>query len=382
MKTEQTIVKKPQVAAADVAKLAAISPHLVFAFGSVAHFTDKAFGSMMKQAFPRATVIGCTTAGEISNEGVSDNTTVFTAINFAQPDFKSCTVKLSGADKCKETGMAVANALKAPNLKAIFLLGQGINVNGTPLVDGIRSVVGDKVTLTGGLAGDGGAFKETWTILNGEVSNSHVVAFGIYGDGVEIACGSLGGWKPFGPARRVTKCENNVLYQLDGEPALAVYKKYLGADAKGLPGSGLRYPFAILNDNEDESGVIRTILAVDEAAGSLTFAGDIPVNGLLRLMHTDSSGLVTGAKGAASETFKHAKNHDGVGILISCVGRKLVMGDEIDEEIEAVQSAFGEKNPVTGFYSYGEICPQEAFQQCKLHNQTMTITWFADKKAS
>jgi hypothetical protein len=382
MKTEQTIVKKPQVAAADVAKLASINPHLVFVFGSVSHFTDEAFGPTMKQAFPKSTVIGCTTAGEISSEGVSNNTSVFTAINFAHPDFKSCTVKLNGADKCKDTGVAVANALKAPNLKAIFLLGQGINVNGTPLVDGIRSVVGDKVTLTGGLAGDGGAFKETWTILNGEVSNSHVVAFGIYGEGVEIACGSLGGWKPFGPARRVTKCENNVLYQLDGEPALAVYKKYLGDDAKGLPGSGLRYPFAILNDNEDETGLIRTILAVDEAAGSLTFAGDIPANGLLRLMHTDSSGLVTGAKGAASETFKHAKNHDGVGILISCVGRKLVMGDEIDEEVEAVQHAFGENNPVTGFYSYGEICPQEAFQQCKLHNQTMTITWFADKKAS
>lgn len=382
MKTEQTIVKKPQVAAADVAKLASIDPHLVFVFGSVAHFTSKDFGPMMKQTFPKATVIGCTTAGEISNKGVSDNTSVFTAIHFQNPEFKSCSVKLTGADKCKDTGVSIANSLKAPNLKAIFVLGQGINVNGTPLVDGIRSVVGDKVTITGGLAGDGGAFKETWTILNGEVNNGNVVAFGVYGEGVEISCGSLGGWKPFGPARRVTKAVNNVLYQLDGEPALAVYKKYLGEDAKGLPGSGLRYPFAILNDNEDESGLIRTILAVDEKEGSLTFAGDIPANGLLRLMHTDSSGLVSGAKGAAAETFKHAKNHEGVGILISCVGRKLVMGDDIDEEVEAVQSAFGEENPVTGFYSYGEICPQEGFQQCKLHNQTMTITWFADKKAS
>jgi len=381
MKSEQVIVKKPQMTAADFAKLTAIQPHIVFVFGSVQHFTSSEFGPLMKSCFPNSTVIGCTTAGEISSKGVSDNSSVFTGIHFDKAEIKSTKTQLTGADKCYDTGVQLATSLQGANLKGIFLLGQGINVNGTPLVDGIRKVVGDKVQITGGLAGDGGAFKETWTILNGEISNGHVVAFGVYGEGVEMTCGSLGGWKPFGPARRVTKAVNNVLYELDGEPALAVYKKYLGEDAKGLPGSGLRYPFAILNDNEDESGLIRTILAVDEAAGSLTFAGDIPQNGLLRLMHADGGSLVQGAKGAATAAFKNAKNHDGVGILISCVGRKLVMGDEIDEEVEAVQDSFGEHNPVTGFYSYGEICPQEGFQQCKLHNQTMTITWFADKKA-
>jgi hypothetical protein len=381
MKSEQIVVKKPQVAATDVSKLAAINPQLVFAFGSIEHFKAPGFGAMMKSTFPNSTVIGCTTAGEISNKGVTDNTTVFTAIHFDNTTIKSTTAKLTGAENCFATGEEIARNLKTNDLKAVFVLGQGINVNGTPLVDGIRKVVGQNVVITGGLAGDGGAFKETYTLLNGEVSNGHVVAFGLYGDGVEISYGSLGGWKPFGPARRVTKSVNNVLFELDGEPALAVYKKYLGEDAKGLPASGLRYPFAILNDNEAETGLIRTILAVDEAQGSLTFAGDIPANGLLRLMHTDSSGLVSGAKGAATATRKASKNQEGVGILISCVGRKLVMGDDIDEEVEAVQEAFGEDNVVTGFYSYGEICPMEGFSECKLHNQTMTITWFADKKA-
>lgn len=380
MRSDQVVVKKPQVAAADLAKLQAINPQLVFVFGSVKHFTAPDFGSVMKSTFPGATVIGCTTAGEISNDGVSDNTSVFTACHFANPDIKSAVAQLSGADKCFQTGEEIAKKLMAPNLKALFLLGQGVNVNGTPLVDGIRKVTGESVIITGGLAGDGGAFKETWTVLNDTVSNGNVVAFGMYGDGIEISCGSLGGWKPFGPARKVTKAVNNVLFELDGEPALAVYKKYLGDDAKGLPGSGLRYPFAILNDAEDESGLVRTILAVDEAAGSLTFAGDIPMDGLLRLMHSDSPSLVSGAKGAASKTLAAAKaKEEGVGILISCVGRKLVMGDEIDDEVEAVHAEMGEDNVLTGFYSYGEICPMEGFSQCKLHNQTMTITWFADK---
>lgn len=382
MKSDQIVVKSPAVGAQDLKTLSALDPQLVFVFGSVPHFTAPDFSKVMKSSFPNATIIGCTTAGEISKKGVSDNTTVITAAKFNSAKLKSTSIKLTGADHCHQTGKQIGDSLKGADLKAVFLLGQGVNVNGTPLVDGVRAVVGDKVTITGGLAGDAGAFKETFTILNGDVSSQTVVAVGVYGADIEVSYGSLGGWKPFGPARRVTKVANNVLFEIDGEPALSVYKKYLGEDAKGLPASGLRYPFAILNDNEDESGLIRTILAVDEKAGSLTFAGDIPAGGLLRLMHADSAGLVTGAKGAAETAKGSTKMSQSLGILISCVGRKLVMGDDIDEEVEAVQEAFGTDTMVTGFYSYGEICPQSGFTECKLHNQTMTITLFSEKKAS
>lgn len=380
MKSEQIVLKKGEISDLDLKKMAEISPQLVFAFGSVAAFTAKNFGETLKRNLKNCTIIGCTTAGEISDKGVSDNTLILTGVHFGKADIRTAQAQLLGSDPSAQAGAKIAESLRSPDLKAVFILGQGVNVNGTTLVENMRKILGDKVVITGGLAGDGGAFARTYTLLNGEVSSDHIVAFGIYGNGIEIGYGSMGGWKPFGPARRVTKSQNNVLFELDGESALAVYKKYLGEDAKNLPGSGLRYPFAILNDNEDTTGLVRTILAVDEAQGSLTFAGDIPAGGLVRLMHADSEGLVSGAKGAAHNTLSNRRNDDGIGILISCVGRKLVMGDDIEDEVDAVRGVLGEGNHVTGFYSYGEICPMSGFSECKLHNQTMTITWLTEAK--
>lgn len=376
MKSEQVFIKGTAIKGADVAKVKAIDPHMVFVFGGVGFFKDAASCQALKAEFPNSVVIGCSTAGEISDKGVTDNTLVVTGLHSPKAKTKSTRSTIAaGADSFK-CGASIGDALKASDLNAVFVLGRGLDINGTALVDGIRSAVGKDVIVTGGLAGDGGAFQQTWTYLDGKSSDGEVVAVGLYGGGLKVGYGSVGGWKPFGPARKVTKSENNVMYTIDGEPALDVYKKYLGEDAKGLPGSGLRYPFALLNDQEDESGIIRTILAVDEKAGSLTFAGDIPQGGLVRLMHADQEKLVGGARKAA-ESSKNASNA-GVGILVSCVGRKLVLGDDIDNEVDAVKEVLGEDNHVTGFYSYGEICPLAGFTECKLHNQTMTVTWFTE----
>lgn len=380
MKSEQIVLKASHILSEDLKKLSAIDPQLVFVFGSVEVFLAKGFGQHLMRHFHGCTLIGCTTAGEISSHGVTDDALIVTGLHFDRAEIKTAHAELIRVEHSSMAGEKIAQSLQSPDLKAVFVLGQGVNVNGTTLVEGMRKVLGSKVVITGGLAGDGGAFKQTYTLLNGEIFNNQVVAFGVYGSGVEISYGSMGGWKPFGPARRVTRSVDNVLYELDGEPALRVYKKYLGEDAKNLPASGLRYPFALLNDNEDTTGLVRTILSVDEKAESLTFAGDIPNGGLVRLMHADLDGLVEGARLAAESTLNLKLGQPGVGILISCVGRKLVMGDDVEEEIDAVRGILGQKNHITGFYSYGEICPMKGFSECKLHNQTMTITWFTESK--
>jgi len=376
MKSEQVFIKGTAVKGADVAKIKAIDPNMVFVFGGVSFFKDADSCKALKAEFPNAVVIGCSTAGEISAKGVTDNTLVVTGLQSPKAKTKATRQKIAAGADSKKCGMSIGEGLKAVDLSAVFVLGRGLDINGTALVDGIRSAVGKDVIVTGGLAGDGGAFQQTWTYLDGQSSDGEVVAVGLYGNGLKVGYGSVGGWKPFGPARKVTKSENNVMFTIDGEPALEVYKKYLGEDAKGLPGSGLRYPFALLNDQEDETGIIRTILAVDEKAGSLTFAGDIPQGGLVRLMHADQDGLVGGARKAAASS--KSNSNAGVGILVSCVGRKLVLGDDIDNEVDAVREVLGDGNHVTGFYSYGEICPIAGFTECKLHNQTMTVTWFTE----
>lgn len=261
----------------------------------------------------------------------------------------------------------------------MLVFGQGVEINGSALIEGLVASLGPKVTLAGGLAGDDGRFSQTWVLHDDTVSDRIVTAVGFYSPRTTVSHGSFGGWQPFGPARRVTRCHQNVLYSLDDEPALDVYKRYLGAHAEGLPASGLLFPFSMLDTDDAAQGLIRTILAVNESDGSLVLAGDVREGHSLRLMHASTDSLVEGAV-AAAEAARAAAQHDaGVTLLVSCVGRKLVMGARVDEEIEAVGAVFRGASTLTGFYSHGEISPFVETAACRLHNQTMTVTHIAEK---
>lgn len=187
-----------------------------------------------------------------------------------------------------------------------------------------------------------------------------------------------GGWDPFGPERIITRSQGNVLYELDGQSALGLYKKYLGEHARELPASGLLFPLS-LRTQAGATPVVRTILSVDEATQSLTFAGDVPVGAYARLMKANFDRLIDGATGAATAGGRAlGGTATELAILISCVGRKLVLKQRIEEEVEGVRDVLGAGAVLTGFYSYGEISPFTPGAKCELHNQTMTITTLAE----
>lgn len=361
--------------------LAAIEPQLVIVFGNTEHFADPHLVSALEQYFPNAQRVGCTTAGEISPAGVVNQSTVVTALHFDSIRFKVVSAELSTMEKSFDAGVELASQLVSPELKAVLVLGQGVSINGSGLIDGIASKLGKSLPITGGLAGDDGAFVKTYTLSSDGVSTSRIVAIGFEGDKLLFSHGSFGGWKPFGPTRKVTRCIGNILYELDDTPALDVYKRYLGDYAKELPGSGLLFPFEMLSDARESLGQIRTILGVNEEDGSLILAGAINPDGFLRLMHAHTNDLVDGAEVAAEATLKGTGETNGqaLGLLVSCVGRKLVMGGRVDEEVEVVQEVLGDNTVLCGFYSNGEIAPGYQLQECSLHNQTMTITYLAEK---
>jgi hypothetical protein len=377
------LVRQSVVTHLDVASLqplAAIDPNLVLVFAAPSFFTDPEFCVKLAAAFPAARRVAVSTAGEISSQGVSEASAVISAIRFERTPFRLVSSDIVGMEDSADVGRRLAEQLQAPDLKAVILLSQGVAVNGSDLIAGVVSVLGKEIPLTGGLAGDYGAFSQTWTLLDDRVSDKMMLAIGFYGEALNFAHGSFGGWQSFGPARRATKAAGNVLYELDGEPALEIYRRYLGEYAAGLPASGLLFPFAILSDDRQESGLIRTLLSVDESDGSLTLAGDIPNGGFLKLMHASTEALVDGAEAAAIAAHKMFENDSqGLALLVSCIGRKLVMGDRVDEEVEVVGAVFGQRCVLTGFYSNGEISPFIESTDCKLHNQTMTITYLSEK---
>lgn len=375
MKIPQASFNRP-LRTDDLVDLASISPQLVFVFGSVALISHAGLLESLCLGFPDAELAGCSTAGEISDDGVCDDQLILTAVHFNHPGVRVVHTDLRGMSDSEEAGLRLARQLSEPSLHSAVVFSPGVQVNGSALIEGLIKTLAPGVKLSGGLAGDGAQFKKTYTLSRHAVSSEQIVAIGFTSSQLELRHGSLHGWKPFGPARKVTRCDGNVLHELDGSPALNVYKAYLGPYADGLPESGLLFPFEMLSEMHEATGLIRTILAVDESTGSLTLAGDIAQGCFLRLMHATTNSLVEGANDAAEAAVMNVPpGAQHLALLVSCMGRKLVMGNRVDEEVEAVAGVLGNNVRIAGFYSYGEISPgPEGGSIADLHNQTMTVT--------
>ena len=356
---------------------ATAAPQLAIVFGPTARLTDAATWADLAQRYPGARVVGCSTAGELADVELFEDALVATAIEFEHSRIEVATVQLAEGADSAALGAMLAARLPPAGLVHVLIMSEGLSVNGSALVAGLRAVLPPQVGLTGGLSGDGARFERTAVCLDGPTPSQQIVAIGLYGDRLQVGCGSRGGWEPFGPERLITRSSGSVLYELDGEPALDLYRRYLGDQAAALPASGLAFPLAIRGASGEP--VVRTILAIDDAARSLTFAGDVPTGHRARLMKTNVGGLVAGAAAAATTSRGAAAGSPDLAILISCVGRKLVMKQRTEDELEAVRTALGARTALAGFYSYGEIAPFGADAPCQLHNQTMTITTISER---
>jgi len=367
----------PAGAPADAAGLD--SPQtVVFAFAAPRFIEETGPLDELLSYFPRSHVLGCSSSGEIHGTRVCDDSISIAVARFDATRVGYGVATIASPDDSFQAGVELATELAADDLRGVLLLSDGLGVNGSELVRGLNSVLPSSVTVTGGLAGDGSRFQRTWVLSRGIPSSNRIAAVGLYGDRIRIGHGSRGGWDIFGPERVVTRSEANVLYELDGKPALELYKRYLGERAAGLPATALLFPLALRSDREDEKSLVRTVLAVDEETQSMTFAGDIPKGSLAQLMRANFDRLIEGASGAALATRHLGDDTDMLAIAISCVGRRLVLGERTEEEVEATLQGLPSGTRQIGFYSYGEISPY-ATGACDLHNQTMTLTTLSEQ---
>ncbi|PCJ94897.1 MAG: hypothetical protein COA50_10975 [Flavobacteriaceae bacterium] len=354
------------------------TPDVFFLFASPTFPKTQEFLEQLRGKFKKSIFIGCSTAGEIIGNQVLDSSIALTAVRFEKTKIKITEVDLATYNlDSNKAGSKISEQLAGEDLRHIFVLSDGLIVNGAELVKGLHSTIDKSVSITGGLAGDGSNFENTFIIHNDKIESKKIIALGLYGKDLKIGYASKGGWDSFGLERKVTKSENNILYELDNQPALDLYKSYLGDKAKDLPGSGLLFPLS-MRDEDNKIPVVRTILAVDEEKKSLTFAGNIPQGSYVRLMKANIDRIINGAEQSAQITRDNIEEEHQLAFLISCVGRRLVMKQLVEEEVEAVNEVLGENIYTTGFYSYGEIAPFDKFSPCALHNQTMTITTFAE----
>ncbi len=356
-------------------------PQLVLVFGARNLMEDESYFKEIKSFYPQSHIVECSTAGEILNMRVRDNSIALTAVFFEKTEVKFSETDIVDIEDSLGAGKRLADALPKENLVHVMVFSDGLHVNGTSLVKGLNDNLPSLVSVTGGLVGDGSDFKKTVVGLDKTATNSKIVLIGFYGISLKIGYGSFGGWDAFGIERLITKSKGNVLYELDGKPALQLYKDYLGDKAKDLPSMGLLFPLR-LRINEDESTeVVRTILGVDESNQTMTFAGDMPQGAQVALMKANFDRLIDGASVAGNMSKESLGSvAPQLAILVSCIGRKLVLKERVEEEVEAVSEVIGKKTAMAGFYSYGELCPNTPTEkQCRLHNQTMTITTFREE---
>lgn len=354
---------------------AGLSPKadLVLVFADTEHFREAGCYEELRKLFPRAHIVGCSSAGNILGTRIVDANIVATAVTFEKASVRLIKETLETGQDLTAVTASMMSRLQSPDLRHAFVLSDGLSVNGTNLAGGLNSI---HVPVTGGLAGDGARFASTWVMADGPAEQNLVAILGFFGP-IEIKSGCAAGWREFGAERYVTRSVGNVVYEIDHKPALEIYTKYLGEMAKDLPSSGLRFPLSV-RPTEMDKPVIRTLLGTDVAEQSLTFAGDVNQGSLCRLMKTDLDSLVAASGTAAVATKAAASGNPELCIVVSCVGRRLVLGQMAEEELDIIRQEFGSATAMTGFYSYGELAPFNDVVKCQLHNQTMTVTTFSE----
>lgn len=343
---------------------------LVAAFAPTAYADRDDFWASLGAAFPHSHVLACSSGGAIAGAGVVDDAAAAVVARFERVEVTSAAVPIQAVEMSRRAGQKLGRALAAAAPRVVIVLADGLHVQGTELVQGIAEALPADTRIVGGLAGDGARFLRTWTLAEGVPRSGWVSALALSGS-IEVRAAAQSGWQSFGPERVVTRAQGNVVFELDGRPALAVYAHQLGKLAGELPAGALRFPLAVAIDGEAGAGLLRTVIAIDSDTQSLTCAGDVAQGAHVRLAHAGHERLVDAAERAVRE----AGPHEGAPVLalaISCASRRVVLGDLAEDEAAATLAALPRGSTQVGFYAYGEIAPSGR-AACDLHNQSLSL---------
>ncbi|MFZ4105654.1 FIST signal transduction protein [Flavobacterium sp.] len=350
---------------------------LVFVFGDRYLLEDESMLLNIRKEFNYENIIFGSSSGEILDGTMKDISISVTAIELEKSTFVIERENISNFNMQPDLlGEALLDKLPKEKLKHLFVLSDGL-LDAKKLIEGLESNLNYKIGITGGLCGDDARFEKTLSSLNENPKTGEIVLIGLYGDALEVSYASAGGWFPFGPVRKITKSKDNIIFEIDNKPALDVYKNHLAHRAIGLPSASLSFPLNITREGEKQP-LVRTILGLDELQKSLVLAGDAPENAKVQLLMASVDAIIDGAQFAAELAMKNREKKAEIAILVSCIGRKLVMNKRAGEESQYIKETLGGPTIMTGFYSYGQLAPFDKNGKTNLHNQTMAVTLISE----
>jgi hypothetical protein len=337
---------------------------------SLVHINDISY-KVLSNIYPNAHIVISTSAGEIYSDLVYEHSICVNVITFDKATIRTVSKTIDRHNQ-EDIAQQLTQELLADDLQFVFILSDGLITNGHALLAGVNKVLPKNVHASGGMSGDDGLFKETLIGLNQAPKPNQLVIIGFYGKTLKVSSSAESGKNPFGKKRKITQSKENIIYTIDNEPALELYKRYLGDLSKDLPASGLSYPLQV-QDKDNNRWLIRSLLDVDWQNGSITLAGNVPANSELYLMHANNQNLVEGASTAIKRCIESFNDQPQLAIVVSCVGRKNAMKKWIEDELTPIRNEIGDTQMI-GFYSYGEFASHQTHQECQLFNETLCVT--------
>ena len=344
--------------------------------------------AILAELYPDALLFGCSTAAGILGNEMEEGGVVAVACHFRAATLRLVEAPVAAAAGSEAAGRQLGEALRddldGQRLAGVILLSDGVRVEGGALTAGLQRAVGGHVPVSGGMASDGARFVHTVVGVGAVVRSGYAAALGLYGGSVRLAFGSAGGWDPFGPRRRITRSSGCLLEELDGKPALELYERYLGEESAGLPATAMLFPLLVWDPDAPARTVVRAVLGIDRAHGTMTFSGCVPEGWGAQLMRGNLDHLVDGAARAAElardslDPQVRDAGQNALALVISCVGRQMAFGQRVGDELHAVGKALGTGLTRIGFYSHGEIAPDRLSGLSMLQNQTMVVTLLAE----
>ncbi len=348
----------------------------VLVFASRTMLESSAWIDTIQDRYKNVPVVSCSSSGMIYQSALKEDEVSGIAVQLEKTIVRIESKQLADFSDSKEMGHQLGTDLMEPDLKHVLLFSDGWLVNGSELIDGIYGALSEAVTVGGGFAGDGANFSRTLIGLNQQIERGMVVAIGMYGENLSVGFGKHGGWNEFGEEMEVTEVNGREIVQLDNQSVLSLYREFLGEDADGLPGKALMYPLAVkLPDFPNP--LVRTVMNIDDLEGTIATGQPVPKGAKIQFMRAKFDNIIKGVEQAAEESLKNHISTPEFALVVSCIGRKLLFGKQIEEEIAIVKQALGNTPIVSGFYSNGEICMDER-GLAELHHQYLTVTTFKE----
>lgn len=369
----------------DVLEHLAPAPNVaLIVFASVAMDQDKLMEAVAKSA-PSASIVGCSTAGEMSSDGLSaEKSVVIMGIASDTAQFLS-SVGHHVLWNPKEAGAQAAGDIQYRShgyANAAILFFDVITGNGEDILRGAIERCGEEFPLYGAAAGDDLLFFETYQYEGGKAYTGSVVALGLLGE-VSVGYGRAHGFLPIGPGRIVTRSEGTTLYEVDGMPAVDVYKEYFGDDYLSqlreglLSGVAVTYPLGVTTENE-YGYILRNPIFVD-GKGAMTFTANIPVGAEVRLMLSGKEEALASAERAATDALQALAGKKPKGaIVLGSIARKRLLGPDADEEVRTIQRVIGRDVPIVGFYGYAEVGGTVTHGMLPFHNSSVSVLLIAE----